>query len=141
MAYNAYDGATSRFQVYVARFPGPGGRQLISSEASVHPVWAPSGRQLYFTRYSSDPQAPHTFVSVAVTPGDPPVFGNPRILFEAKWGITGPGRAYDLAPDGRKILFVLPDLKPDPPPPNQIQIVTRWPEQFQAELSGDRREP
>jgi hypothetical protein len=71
-----------------------------------------------------------------VTPGDPPVFGKPRILFEAKWGLTGPGRAYDLSPDGRSILCVLPDQRPYPLPPNQIQIITRWPKEFKAKISG-----
>jgi serine/threonine-protein kinase len=136
VAYNTFDAEAGKFQVYVARFPGPGGRQLITTEPAAHPVWAPSGRELYFTLYSPDPAAPHKFASVAVTPGDPPVFGKPRILFEAKWGLTGPGRAYDLAPDGRSILCVLPDQRPYPLPPNQIQIITRWPKEFKAKISG-----
>ena len=136
VAYDTFDASADRFQVYVARFPGPGGRQLITTEPAVHPVWGPSGRELYFTIYSSDPAAPHKFVSVAVTPGDPPVFSEPRVVFEAKWGITGPGRAYDLAPDGKRILCVLLDQRPYPAPPSQIQIITRWPEEFKAKIAG-----
>jgi serine/threonine-protein kinase len=135
VAYDTFDDEAGKFQVYVARFPGPGGRQLITTEPAVHPVWAPSGRELYFTLYSSD-LGVHKFVSVAVTPGDPPVFGKLRILFGASWGLTGPGRAYDLAPDGRRILCVLPDQRPLPPPPSQIQIITRWPEEFKSKIIG-----
>jgi serine/threonine-protein kinase len=39
---------TGRPEVYVQAFPGPGGKQQISSDGGLDPVWARSGRELFY---------------------------------------------------------------------------------------------
>ena len=39
---------SGRLEVYVRPYPGPGGKSQISTEGGTEPVWARSGRELFY---------------------------------------------------------------------------------------------
>ena len=95
---------SGRFEVEVRSFPVPGARLPVSLQGGGYPRWRADGRELYYL--SPDSQ----LMAVAVTPGDPPVFGNPARLFEVHL-VAHPDRGnfaayeYDVSADGSRFLI------------------------------------
>jgi len=114
--YIAYQSdETGRFEIYVAAFPGPGGRWPISQNGGVEPRWSGDGKELFYF-------APDNRLMVARVNSDGASFdvGEIRPLFQTRsMGFT---YRYDVANDGKRFLVVagLPqDLSP-------ITLLTNW---------------
>jgi serine/threonine-protein kinase len=117
---------TGRDEVYVAPFPGPGGRVAVSSEGGREPVWARSGRELYF-------RAPDGHL-MAVGVGGGPRLGitERRTLFDASRYFTAAYyTTYDVAADGR-FLFI------KPPPDPGVQVIVGWSAEIASRLTARR---
>jgi eukaryotic-like serine/threonine-protein kinase len=101
------DGAWLAFSsdnaVYVQPYPGPGRRVQVSPDGGDSPVWAPDGRELFYQRNDE----------VMAVPFSPAagVTGAPRVLF------AHPGWLEDIAPDGSRFLFTVPEAADRPLPP------------------------
>ena len=77
---------SGRYECRVRRFPGTAGPvQVVSHGAWAdvnggrslgHPSWRRDGRELLYMARDG-----RSLMSVAITPGDPPAFGEPRLLF------------------------------------------------------------
>ncbi len=92
------------YEVYVTAYPGPGGKWQVSRGGGELPVWSADGRELLYVG-SNRLMA----VSVRSEGGfqhDTPValFELPPALLRASWS----ERVYDVAPDGRRFLFLVP---------------------------------
>ena len=117
---------TGRDEVYVAPFPGPGGRVVVSPAGGREPVWARSGRDLYFRALDG------RLVAVGVAGGAPLEITDRRPLFDASPYLTAAYyTAYDVAVDGR-FLFI------KPPPDPGIQVVVGWSAEFASRLAARR---
>jgi hypothetical protein len=79
------------------RFPGPGGKWMISTNGGETPRWARSGREIFF--FAGD-----ELTSVEVETQPTFKAGTPRALFQAA-GYLGPGN-YDVTPDGQHFLMI-----------------------------------
>ena len=116
LAYTSTE--TGRLEVYVQPFPDGGRKWLISTEGGDEPLWAPSGRELFYRNGDK-------MMSVAVA--TEPLFDaeRPRLLFETPT-LVGEGFGspnYDITPDGQRFLMI----KPEPQrPPTQILVVLNW---------------
>jgi serine/threonine-protein kinase len=92
LAYTSNE--SSRDEIYVRPFPGPGQKWQISTEGGSDPVWARNGRDLFYR--SGDKM-------MAVAISTTPTFQaqKPRVLFEGEYERPDPLTSYDVAPDGR----------------------------------------
>jgi serine/threonine-protein kinase len=110
---------SGRGEVYVRSFPQPGGKWQISAEGGGEPLWAKSGRQLF---YRSGDQV--WVVDVRADAGFSP--GKPRLLFEKPgYGPAGPIRGWDISLDDRRFLMVkLEEMKPQPA--TEMILVQNW---------------
>jgi Tol biopolymer transport system component len=103
-------------QVYVAPFPGPGGRWPISTGGGRLPRWRRDGKELFF-------EVPGG-IAVAEVSGDKDVFhvGPTRFLLR---GVLGGGarRRWDVAPDGQHFLVALENSEDEIVP---ITLVVNW---------------
>ncbi|HEV8610310.1 MAG TPA: protein kinase [Thermoanaerobaculia bacterium] len=114
--YVAYQSdETGRFEIYVATFPGQGGRWQISQNGGVEPRWSRDGKELFYF-------APDNRLMAAQmnTDGTSIDVGVIHPLFQAR--ALGFTYRYDVANDGKRFLVVggLPqDLSP-------ITILTNW---------------
>ena len=85
-------------EIYVRPFPEVvGGRWQVSTGGGTRPLWARSGKELFYQGPSG------AMMSVPVEGGSTFRAGNPTRLFEGRYFLSGiqPGRTYDVSPDGR----------------------------------------
>jgi len=85
---------SGRFEIYAQPFPGPGAKWQVSTEGGVEPVWARSGRELFY-------RTGDKMMALAVATSGQFAAGRPRVLFEEHyWRRDTPNRiTYDVTPD------------------------------------------
>jgi serine/threonine-protein kinase len=107
LAYDSNDsGAT---QVYVRAFPDKGGKWQISNGNGIYPEWSRSGRELFFRTDDN-----HIMAAAYTVKGDSFVADKPRVWSEKRIANSGPaGTNYDVAPDGKRIVALMPADAPE----------------------------
>ena len=116
--------SSGRFEVYVQPFPGPGQREQISYGGGDSPLWSRNGRELFFMTGGDQPGIVRVN-AVDVTLGGAFTSGEPRVLFEGRFGRTGSPTAYDVSPDGRRLLMT-EYLDPPKQPVTRMRVVLNW---------------
>ena len=90
---------TGRPEIYVRPFPDAGARVQVSTEGGTEPVWAHSGRALFYRTSAG-------IVSVAVTTGATFSLGERRVVLPGDY-LTDPSHSnYDVSPDGNQFLML-----------------------------------
>ena len=102
---------TSRSEVYVQPFPGPGERLLVSTEGGTAPHWSRDGRELFYRWQRNLMSVPVTVTSGALRAG------KPVLLFEVPPGFGD----IEPSPDGQR--FLANAASEDP---SLITILLNW---------------
>jgi serine/threonine-protein kinase len=99
---------SGREQVYVQAFPEKGSKQQISNGGGAYPVFSPNGRELFF-------RTPENQIMVAsyTVAGGSFLVGKPRLWSEKHLANVGLFSSYDIAPDGQRILALMPVDTPE----------------------------
>lgn len=105
---------SGRFEIYVVPFSpekrAVGGKWPISNGGGTGPIWSHNGRELFYQSYDH-------LVEVAdyTVKGDSFVAEKPRAWSRTRLGDTGIFTAFDVAPDGKRVLalFDSQDAKPE----------------------------
>ena len=105
-------------QVYVAPFPGPGGRVQVSIGGGSQPRWRRDGQELFYLSSELKMMA----AQITATAGDFRV-GSVRTLFTVSSLGTVPGDLYDVSTDGQKFIIVQ-DIEHTSTLP--LTLVTNW---------------
>jgi serine/threonine-protein kinase len=108
-------------EIYVRPFPAVGeGRWQISTTGGTRPLWARSGRELFYL-------APGGLSSVIISPETAFKAGPPTVLIGRRYFAESAfiGRTYDISPDGRRFLMIKESNAAGRP---QIVIVQNWTE-------------
>ncbi len=105
---------SGRFEVYVAPFPGPGGKSRISTESGTGPRWRKDGREILY-------QAPDGKLMSAAVNGRGSRFGVGAVqpLFDMRGG----SRGWDVSADGERFLI---NTVADEAAPVSITLVVNW---------------
>jgi Tol biopolymer transport system component len=114
---------SGREEIYVQPYPGPGGKWLISAEGGAYPIWARSGREIFFR--SED--------KIMVVPVETqPTFkaGTPRMLFQSANYLRLAN--YDVAPDGQHFLMI--KEKEAPASSKEVSIVLHWTDELKRRV-------
>jgi dipeptidyl aminopeptidase/acylaminoacyl peptidase len=128
--YFAYQSAESggRFAVYVQPYPDTSkGRWQISSDAGLAPVWARTGRELFYLDES--------FTLMAVTveaSGGQFVASRPFKVLDAQ--TSGDFYSYDVTPDGRRFLMMKESTAGNRSRPPEMVVVLNWREELKARV-------
>jgi len=101
MAYTSNESGS--FQVYVRAFPDKGGKWQISNNDGVYPVWSRNGHDLFFRTQDNQ-----IMVAGYTVKGDSFVADKPRVWSEKRIANIGLLANYDLAPDGKRIVALMP---------------------------------
>jgi hypothetical protein len=104
--------------VFVEPFPPTGEKHLISSPRGVHPVWSPTGKELFFI-------SPGQLWSVEVATQPRFSFGPPKVIPRV-FREQGPRvpREYDVTADGQKFIGAfVPGVTSGPA---QLHVVVNW---------------
>ena len=102
LAYRSNESGT--FQVYVRAFPDKGGKWQISNSGGNFPMWSRNGHELFFETSDN-----HIMMSAYTVKGDSFVADKPRVWSEKQiGGSIIAGKNVDLAPDGKRIVALMP---------------------------------
>lgn len=101
LAYSSTE--SGDFQVYVRPFPDKGGKWQISTSGGVYPAWSRTGRQLFFESLDS-----RIMVADYAVEGDSFIRDMPRVWSETRLANLGLFKNFDLAPDGKRVVALLP---------------------------------
>jgi serine/threonine-protein kinase len=93
---------SGKAEVYVRKYPGPGGKVQVSSGGGSHPIWSLAEPRLYFL-------SPDLRIMEVEYPATSDVFAptKPRVWSERRLASLGGCYPYDLAPDGKRFAVVL----------------------------------
>ena len=108
MAYSSDESGTP--EIYVRAFPNPGGKwQISNSGGAAYPMWSPNGRELFFETLDN-----RIMVTTYTVKGDSFTAEKPRLWSEKKLGgRPNSSKNVDLAPDGKRIVALMPLDTPD----------------------------
>ena len=110
--------STHDFEIYVAPFPGPGGRRRISAADGRLPRWRRDGREIFYSTTDG------TLMAVEVSlKGAYIEIGSPRPLGIRLGFITS--YLYDVSADGQRIMAAVPVEEKSSPP---LTLVENWTE-------------
>jgi serine/threonine protein kinase/Tol biopolymer transport system component len=125
LAYTSNE--SSRYEIYVQPYPGPGGKWQVSTEGGTEPVWNPNGRELFYR--SGDKMMA---AEITTQPGFSA--GKPRMFFEGPYE-PGPlqSSAYDVSHDGQRFLMLKPSEQAQAAP-TQINVVLNWFEELKRRV-------
>jgi serine/threonine-protein kinase len=120
LAYESNE--SGKLEAYVRPFPTvDAGRWQVSTGGGAQPVWARSGRELFYR--SGD-----AVMSVPIETSSSFVARNPVVLFKGQYAPSLGGRNYDVSPDGRRFLMLKVASGADAPntPSARFVIVEDW---------------
>jgi serine/threonine-protein kinase len=103
LAYEAND--TGTFEIHVRPYPDvTSGHWLVSTNGGTQPLWAPSGRELFYVTPDG------ALMQVAVAGGPRWAAGAPTMVLAGRYAMRSPSgsnlRAYDIARDGQRFLMM-----------------------------------
>jgi eukaryotic-like serine/threonine-protein kinase len=109
---------SGRYEVYVQPFPMLDGKWQVSTEGGREPVWARSGREIFYRNGGK-------MMQVSVTTQPSFHAANPRILFEGRYAADHiVNRNYDVTADGQRFVMVKPSEQELAA--TQINVVLNW---------------
>ena len=131
LAYASNESGTE--EVYVRPFPNTGGgRWQISVQGGQEPVWAHSGRELFYRTTGAAPQQ----MVMDISPGQAFVPGARRVLFSLnRFVVGGNHQQYAVTPDDRRFIMLrlTGSARPD-----QVVVVENFSDELRART---RRKP
>jgi serine/threonine-protein kinase len=126
IAYTSNESGSA--EVYVQPFPSLGAKWKVSTEGGNEPLWAPSGRAIFYRNGDK---------MMAVSLETRPAFAvsRSRLLFEAPYArISSDIPNYDVAPDGQRLLMVMENQQKATV--TQLNVVLNWFEELK-QRAGD----
>jgi Tol biopolymer transport system component len=111
---------SGQHEVYVARFPGAGGKRRVSPRGGGSPRWRRDGKELFYVDQDGNLMA-----AVIDSRGSVLEVGDVRPLFRTKMRDQNNGTPYDVTADGQR--FLLNALVQSTTTPTSIELVVNWP--------------
>jgi eukaryotic-like serine/threonine-protein kinase len=120
-------------EVYVQRFPGPGGKWQVSTDGGSQPLWARNGRELFYQNLGK-------LISVSVTTQPTFSASTPRFVADVPPlpGVHFGNTTYDVSLDGQRFLFA--KTPKENAPPSELRVVLNWAEELKR-LAPTSKEP
>ena len=127
---------TGRREVYIRPFPNTdAGKWQVSSGGGKGPLWAHSGRELFYI------DGARNMVSMSVTLGPAIRLGDRQVLFrvEDSLYLSDYRTSFDITPDDRSFLMAR-EISRGPPAPSTFILVEHWFEELKRKMRDGRRE-
>jgi Tol biopolymer transport system component/predicted Ser/Thr protein kinase len=104
---------SGRHEVYVAAYPGPGGKARLSTDGGTLPRWRSDGTEIFFVGGDGN------LMAAPVKSSSPFQAGPPAPLFETRGAAS-----YAVSPDGQRFLLAAPVTRGAD---GSVTIVANWP--------------
>jgi len=112
---------SGRDEIYVAPYPGAGGKSQVSAEGGTSPQWARNGREMFY-------RSGNKMMVVDVETGAAFRAGAPKVLFERADVTDG----FGVAPDGQRFL-VFKSVR-GPAQTAELRVVVNWFEELRRRV-------
>ena len=112
-------------EVYLRSFPDGGSKVQVSAGGGIEPVWARSGKELFYRAPLQGRQ--RRFMVVDVSPGNPIRVSRGRGLFEDSYEVVGLNLGtpnYDVFPDGQH--FVMVETNREASRITHFNVIVNW---------------
>jgi serine/threonine-protein kinase len=119
IAYQCDESGT--YQVYVQAFPDKHGKRQVSSDRGSQPTWSRDGHELFFRSYGAP--GDQLMAASYQERGDSFVADKPRVWSEKEPLTFTSTRSYDPAPDGKRVVALMPAETPEEPPGHLIFLL------------------
>ena len=120
------------FQIFVQPFPkiGTSRYQITREGANMAPMWSPDGKTLFY--YNSDSKK----LFAVSTRTEPTLSWDSPVALPIEGMIQSESAAYDVMPDGKRLLVILPETQSSERPrrTQQINIVVNWLEELKQRV-------
>jgi serine/threonine-protein kinase len=103
------DTEAGSYEVYVRAFPDNGAQVQISNAGGVIPVWSRNGHELFYRTVDN-----RIMVTNYTVKGETFVADKPRVWSGKQLANVGLGGNFDLAPDGKRFVVLMPAESPEP---------------------------
>ncbi len=123
---------SGRNEVYLQPFTGSGGKRQISTDGGTSPVWARSGRELFYRNADK-------MMAVSITTQPAFAAAPPRLLFQGafeEFGRADLPRNYDIAPDGERFVMIRSEQQSTP---TQLNVVLNWFEELKRRVPSGKK--
>ncbi|HJX93478.1 MAG TPA: protein kinase [Pyrinomonadaceae bacterium] len=129
LAYQA--SVSSRQEIYVSPFPGPGPRRQVSMDGGIEPLWSRDGRELFFQNGSK-------LMSASVSPGTEWSASQPHVVHEGGFvrGPTG-NTSWSITRDGTRFLHV--QLVESDRAITHVELVLNWFSELKERLGSSTK--
>jgi len=107
---------SQRFEVYVARFPGAGGKRRISVAGGIMPRWRRDGTEIFYVGLDA-----RVMAAAMTVKGDALDVGEVRPLFGPLELLTIANYRYDASADGQRFLIIPPQGSAE-----GVTVVQNW---------------
>jgi serine/threonine-protein kinase len=119
---------SGRYEIYVQKYPAPGGKWRISADGGTEPMWNRNGRELFY-------RSGNRMMSVAIIAQPEFSAERPTVLFEGQYETTLVTNAnYDVSPDGQRFLMLKASGAQEDAP-TQINVVLNWFEELRRRVN------
>jgi len=119
---------SGRPEIYLQPFPGPGGRIQISTDGAWTPLWASTGRELFYLNAEK-------VMAVPIETKPTIRAGAPRVMFQLATIFTG--HPYDHSPNAERFVFITPSEQQGASA--QIYVVLNWFEELKSRVSSGKK--
>lgn len=119
---------TSRYEVYVTRYPELGSRWPVSTSGGKEPLCSRDGKELFFRGNGK-----MMSVSVATDPSTIEL-GSAEVLFDDPYRRATTARAYDVSSDGRFVMI----KEGDSAGTDRVEVVLNWFQELERLVPGDK---
>ena len=133
IAYASNEAGGLQFRIYVQPFPPTGAKYQISSSGGAWPIWSPTGNELFYRLNSALNVSQLNAVTITTKPV--PAFSSEKILQIRDFLAFINYRDYDIMPNGREFLMMLPvNQTTSRETPPRIHVVLNWFEELKQRV-------
>jgi Tol biopolymer transport system component len=130
LAYS--DAEAGTYDLYVRAFPDKGTQVLISNAGGIMPVWSRNGHELFNRAVDNQIMMANYTVK-----GDSFVADKPRVWSGKQLANLGLSGNFDLAPDGKRLVVLMPADSPQPrETQNHVKIAVNFFDEVRRRVAG-----
>jgi serine/threonine-protein kinase len=126
------DAAAGTYQVFVRAFPDNGTKIQISNAGGMGSAWSRTARELFYRTEDQRIMVANYTVQQGVFMAE-----KPRLWSSTRLADVGTAPNFDLAPDGKRVLALMPAESPTPPErQSHVMLVTNFFDEVRRRVTG-----
>jgi eukaryotic-like serine/threonine-protein kinase len=120
-------------EVYVRLFPGPGGKEQVSTGVGVVPKWSHNGKELFYSTEDNK-----IMVVGYTTSADSFRADKPHLWSSGQFTLRGTGYNFDLHPDGKRFAVLKAPGTENPPVINKVNLILNFFEELRRKVPAGK---